>query len=138
MRISDWSSDVCSSDLPGRLAAVGLTLEQVRTALVAATTDAAKGTIDTPTTSFAIAANDQIVQAQPFEDVVLAYKHGAPIRVRDIGRAVAAAADRNAAAYYNNKPAPPPTVYKTPDRKSAVSGKSVDVRVNHGGGAITK
>ncbi len=100
---------------PGRLAAVGLTLEQVRTALVAATTDAAKGTIDTPTTSFAIAANDQIVQAQPFEDVVLAYKHGAPIRVRDIGRAVAAAADRNAAAYYNNQPAILLTVYKQPD-----------------------
>ncbi|HWU67896.1 MAG TPA: efflux RND transporter permease subunit [Stenotrophobium sp.] len=100
---------------PGRLAAVGLTLEQVRAALIAATTDDAKGTIDTPTTSFAIAANDQIVQAQPFEDVVLAYKHGAPIRVRDIGRAVAAAADRNAAAYYNNRPAILLTVYKQPD-----------------------
>jgi hydrophobe/amphiphile efflux-1 (HAE1) family protein len=100
---------------PGKLAAVGLTLEQVRTALVAATTDAAKGTIDTPTTSFAISANDQIVQARPFDDVVLAYKHGAPIRVRDIGRAVAAAADRNAAAYYNNRPAILLTVYKQPD-----------------------
>ncbi|AGG88819.1 efflux RND transporter permease subunit [Rhodanobacter denitrificans] len=100
---------------PGRLAAVGLTLEQVRTALVAATTDAAKGAIDTPTTSFAIAANDQIIHPQPFEDVVLAYKRGAPIRVRDIGRAVAAAADRNAAAYYNGRPAILLTVYKQPD-----------------------
>src|SRR3546814_14632222 len=115
MRISDWSSDVCSSDLPGRLAAVGLTLEQVRTALVAATTDAAKGTIDTPTTSFAIAANDQIVQAQPFEDVVLAYKHGEPIRGREIGRDVAEDADSNAAGDSNNQPANMPTVYTQPD-----------------------
>ncbi|HET7662355.1 MAG TPA: efflux RND transporter permease subunit [Rhodanobacteraceae bacterium] len=99
---------------PRKLAALGMTLEQVRSALVNATTDAAKGVIDTSRTSFVITANDQVTEAQAFENVVLAYKHGAPIHVRDVGRAVAAAADRTAAAYYDNHHAILLTVYKQP------------------------
>lgn len=97
-----------------QLAAMGLTLEQIRPALVAATTDAAKGALDTPTTGFTIAANDQVTTAAAFDDVVVAHRNGASVRVRDIGRAVAAAADRTAAAYYNGKPAILLTVYRQP------------------------
>ena len=90
---------------PAQLAGMGLTLEEIRPALVAATTDAPKGALDTPTTGFTLAANDQVTTAAAFENVVVAHRNGASIRVRDIGRAVAAAADRTAAAYYNGKPA---------------------------------
>ena len=63
----------------------------------AATTNAAKGTLNTRKTSFTIAANDQILDVpSQFDDVILAYRNGAPIRVRDVGQAVAEAVDRNA------------------------------------------
>src|SRR5262249_45728663 len=74
---------------PAKLASSGITLEEIRSTLVSSTTNVAKGTLSTPTTSFTIATNDQIVEAGPFNDVILAYRNGAPIRVRDVGRAVA-------------------------------------------------
>lgn len=99
---------------PARLAARGLTLEDIRPVLVDATTNSPKGTLDTGRMSFTIAANDQITEARLFDDVVLAYRNGAPVRVRDIGSAVSAASDRTAAAYDNNTPAILLTVYKQP------------------------
>jgi multidrug efflux pump subunit AcrB len=99
---------------PAKLASRGLTLEDIRPVLANATTDAAKGTLDTGKMSFTIAANDQITEAKQFDDVVLAYRNGAPVRVRDVGEAVSAASDRTAAAYDNNKPAILLTVYKQP------------------------
>ena len=69
----------------------GLTLEDIRRRSSIATTNAAKGTLNTPTTSFTIATNDQIIEAEPYNDVILAYRNGAPIRVRDVGQAVAGA-----------------------------------------------
>ena len=73
---------------PAKLASSGLTLEEVRTTLVSSTTIAAKGTVNTATTAFTIAANDQIIDAEPFNDIVLAYRNGGPIRVRDVGQAI--------------------------------------------------
>lgn len=99
---------------PAKLAGMGLTLEQIRPALVAATTNAAKGSLDTPETGFTIAANDQVTTATAFDHVVVAHRNGASVRVSDIGRAVTAAADRTAAAYYNGKPAILLTIYRQP------------------------
>jgi len=90
---------------PAKLAARGLTLEDIRGALVNATTNAPKGSLTTARTSLTIEANDQIVEPKPFEDVIVAYRNGAPVRVRDIGRAVAAATDRFSAAYHDAAPA---------------------------------
>jgi hydrophobe/amphiphile efflux-1 (HAE1) family protein len=99
---------------PAKLAARGLTLEEIRGALLNATTNAPKGSLTTARTSLTIEANDQIVEPKPFEDVIVAYRNGAPVRVRDIGRAVAAATDRFAAAYHDNAPAILLSVYKQP------------------------
>jgi hydrophobe/amphiphile efflux-1 (HAE1) family protein len=88
---------------PARLAAMGLTLEEIRTAIVAATTSSPKGTLNTAETGFTIAANDQIIDADIFNDVILAVRNGAPIRVRDVGQAVAEASNRNLAGYQNNE-----------------------------------
>src|SRR5262249_58075654 len=89
-------------------------LEEIRGMLVASTSNAAKGTLNTDKLSFTIAANDQITEAEQFEDVVLAYRNGAAVRVRDVGHAIADAADRNVAAYQNNKPGIILAVYKQP------------------------
>jgi len=88
---------------PAPLASRGLTLEDVRAAVTAATTNAAKGALTTPKTTFAIAANDQITEPAAFDDVVIAYRNGAAVKVRDVGRAVTDAADRSAAAFPNNR-----------------------------------
>jgi hydrophobe/amphiphile efflux-1 (HAE1) family protein len=88
---------------PARLAAIGLTLEDIRPAIVNATTAAPKGMLNTAEIGFTIAANDQIIDAALFNDVILAYRNGAPIRVRDVGRAVAEASSRYLAGYQNNE-----------------------------------
>jgi HAE1 family hydrophobic/amphiphilic exporter-1 len=99
---------------PFKLASSGITLEDIRGTLVTQTTNAAKGSINGDQMSFTIAANDQIIDADKFNDVVLAYRNGAPIRVRDVGQAVAAPVDRTVVAYQNNKEGVILAVFKQP------------------------
>lgn len=99
---------------PAKLAASGLTLEEVRTALVSSTTNAAKGTLTGSKTSFTITANDQLTEAPQYDDVVLAYRNGGPIRVGDVGHAISAATDRYAAAFHDNAPAILLSIFKQP------------------------
>ncbi len=89
---------------PGKLAALGLTLEDIRGSLVNATTNSAKGTIFTPKVGYTIATNDQITTTEPFNDVIIAYHDGAALRVRDVGQAVVEATSRYVAGYPDNKP----------------------------------
>ena len=88
---------------PAKLASAGLTLEDVRPILVNATTISAKGLVNTPDTTFTIAANDQIIDAESFNDIVLAYRNGGPIRVRDVGQSVAGPTDNTIGSFQNGK-----------------------------------
>jgi len=99
---------------PAKLASSGLTLEEIRNALVGSTTNAAKGTLSGAKTSFTIDANDQLTEAAQYDDLVLAYRNGGSIRVRDVGRAVSAATDRYVAAFHDNTPAILLSVYRQP------------------------
>ena len=99
---------------PAKLAASGITLEDIRSTLVSQTTNAAKGSINGDRISFTIAANDQILDADKFNDVVLAYRNGAPIRVRDVGQAVADQVDRTVAGYQNNRDGVILAIFKQP------------------------
>ncbi len=74
---------------PEKLATRNLTLEDVRAVLGNITSDAAKGTLNGAKQSFTIAANDQIMKPEDYDNIILAYKQGAPIRVSDVGHAVA-------------------------------------------------
>jgi len=73
---------------PLKLAALGLQMEDVASVITTATVDAPKGSINGPTRALTIYDNDQLLKAAPWNDVVVAYKNGAPIRIRDIGIAV--------------------------------------------------
>src|ERR1700749_1887859 len=73
---------------PARIAALGIQLEDIANVITQATVDAPKGSINGPQRSMTIYDNDQLLKAAPWNDVVVAYKNGAPIRVRDIGVAV--------------------------------------------------
>jgi hydrophobe/amphiphile efflux-1 (HAE1) family protein len=89
---------------PAKLAAIGLTLEEVRDKLIKASSNAPKGTLFTERTGFTIAVNDQITDAETFNDVILAYRDGAALRVRDVGEAVMAPSSRYVAGFPNNQP----------------------------------
>jgi HAE1 family hydrophobic/amphiphilic exporter-1 len=73
---------------PTKLAALGISLEDIRGVIATMSVNQPKGTIDGPNQSFTVYTNDQLLAAKPWNDVVLAYKNGAPIRVRDIGVAI--------------------------------------------------
>jgi hydrophobe/amphiphile efflux-1 (HAE1) family protein len=73
---------------PAKLQARGLTLEDVRGVLVTTTVDAAKGSINGALQTFTIATNDQLTQPEEYDDVIIAYRNGGPVRVRDVGHAV--------------------------------------------------
>src|SRR6202041_1000660 len=73
---------------PVKLAALGLQMEDVANVITAATVDAPKGSINGPLRSMTIYDNDQLLKAAPWNAVVVAYKNGAAVRIRDIGIAV--------------------------------------------------
>ena len=73
---------------PVKLAALGLQMEDVASVINVATVDAPKGAINGPQRSLTIYDNDQLLKAAPWNDVVVAYKNGSPVRIRDIGVAV--------------------------------------------------
>ena len=72
---------------PAKLANMGMTLEDVRNTLVNATVNAPKGSIDNDTRSLTVYDNDQLTRAAEYDNVILAYRNGAAVRVRDVGRA---------------------------------------------------
>jgi len=90
---------------PGKIASRGLSLEDVRAMIVTTTTDSPKGSIQGAARTYAIYDNDQLLAAGPWNDAIIAYRDGAPIRVRDIGRAIDAPENTQLAAWANGKPA---------------------------------
>jgi len=73
---------------PEALAGAGLTLEDVRTVLTQANVNQAKGTLDGPRQSYTIAADDQLFDADAFRPLIVAYKNGAPVRLREVATVV--------------------------------------------------
>ena len=99
---------------PARLAAMGMTLEDVRNTLSSATVDSAKGSIDGDTQAFAIYNNDQLTQAKDYQGSILAYRNGAPVRVSDIGVAVDAPENTRLAGWQNGHRGIQLLIYKQP------------------------
>ena len=99
---------------PAKLVAKGLGLEDVRTQLALTTVDSPKGNIDGKTRSYTIYANDQLPASKDWNDVIIAYRNGGPLRVRDIGQAVAGPEDMKQAAWANGKRGVFLVVFKQP------------------------
>jgi multidrug efflux pump len=90
---------------PTQLAAYGLNLDDVRTALTATSLDTAKGSFDGPTQSFQIGANDQITTADDFRKVVIAYRSGAPVMLSDVAKVIDGVENNELSAWMNRVPA---------------------------------
>src|SRR5213594_3985264 len=90
---------------PRALAANGLGLEDVRTAVAAANVNQAKGSFDGPSRAYTIDANDQLRSAAEYRAVVVAYRNGAPILLSDVADIVEDAENVRLAAWMNDVPA---------------------------------
>lgn len=99
---------------PAKLASRGMTLEDVRAQIAIVTVAAAKGSIDTPDRSYTVYANDQLLDAKLWNDVIISYRNGAPVRIRDIGRAVAGPEDAKQLAWADGKRGVFLVVFKQP------------------------
>jgi HAE1 family hydrophobic/amphiphilic exporter-1 len=88
---------------PAKLVAKGLSLEDVRNQIAITTVDSPKGNIDGATRAYTIYANDQLLDAKDWNDVIIAYRNGGPLRIRDIGQAVAGPEDMKQAAWADGK-----------------------------------
>ncbi|WP_213736205.1 efflux RND transporter permease subunit [Bradyrhizobium sp. dw_411] len=90
---------------PEALAARGINLEDVRTVLGQANVDLAKGTLNSPRQTYTLNTNDQLFHPDEYADLVVAYRNGSPVRIRDIGRAISAGENDLIRGWYNTKPA---------------------------------
>ncbi len=114
---------------PARLAAMGLTLEDVRNMLVNATVDAPKGSIDGAHRTFTLYDNDQLTKGAEYQNVILAYHNGAPVRVRDIGRAIDGPENDLTSAYENGKRSVLLVIFKQPDANVIQTVEAIKARM---------
>jgi len=114
---------------PAKLASRGMTLEDVRQVITNATVDSPKGSIDGPNRSFAIYDNDQITKAAAFNDVIIAYRNGSPVRIRDIGRAVDGAQNRELAGWQSGKRGIQLVLFKSPGANVIDTVKRVQAKL---------
>ena len=84
---------------PQVASAMGISLEDVRAAIGTATVDSPKGTLDGSKQSLTLDTTDQIFDAAAFEQVIIAYRNGAPVRIRDVGKAIDGVEDIRQAAW---------------------------------------
>ena len=99
---------------PAKLVAKGLSLEDVRSRIAITTVDSPKGNIDGDTRAYTIYANDQLLDAKDWNDVIIAYRNGGPLRIKDIGQAVTGPEDAKQAAWANGKRGVFLVVFKQP------------------------
>jgi multidrug efflux pump len=90
---------------PTSLAAYGLNLEDLRSAIVGANVNQAKGNFDGPRQAYQIEANDQLLSSSDYEPLVVAYKNGAPVRLTDVATIVDDIENVRQAAWMNEVPA---------------------------------
>jgi multidrug efflux pump len=90
---------------PARLAAYGLSMEDVRNAVAAANVNGAKGGFDGPRLAFALGANDQLVDADAYRDLIIAWRNNAPVRLSAVGHVISGVENDRVAARYNGQPA---------------------------------
>ena len=90
---------------PTALAAYGLSIEDIRTAIGNANVNLPKGSFDGPTRAYTIDANDQLHSADEYNAIIVAYRKGAPIRLSDVADVIEGAENMRQAAWVNEQPA---------------------------------
>ncbi len=113
---------------PSALASLGIGFEDIRNALLQNNINAPKGSFDGPRLAYSIGANDQIYSAAQYAEVIVAYRNGAPVRLRDLGQVVDNVENVRLAGWVGQKPAvildiqrqPGANIIETADRVKAL------------------
>ena len=106
-------------------------MEDVANVISTATVDAPKGSINGPTRSMTIYDNDQLLKAAPWNDVVVAYKNGGAVRIRDIGVAVDGPENRLINAWQNGRNGILLLIFKQPGANVIDAVKRVQALLPH-------
>ena len=87
----------------------GLSMEDVRTAVATANANGAKGGFDGPRLAVSLGANDQLVNAERYQNLVIAWRNGAPVRLSAVGQVISGVENDRVGAWYfaNGKPSRP-------------------------------
>jgi hydrophobe/amphiphile efflux-1 (HAE1) family protein len=88
---------------PDALAGLGLSLEDLRSALANATSNDPKGAISGPARAHVMAANDQLFTAAQFRDVIISYQNGAAVRLGDVANVMDDVENQRVAAWVDGK-----------------------------------
>ncbi len=100
---------------PGRLAGMNLSLEKARVAIVAASQNLPKGAISADGQRYTIEANDQLLKAADYRDVVLAWRNGAPVRLGDVATVTDSVINNKLAGWFGTERGAVLFVYKQPN-----------------------
>ncbi|MBV8851844.1 MAG: MdtB/MuxB family multidrug efflux RND transporter permease subunit [Sinobacteraceae bacterium] len=90
---------------PRALAAYGLNIDDLRTTINVANQNGPKGTLDGPSRAYTINTNDQIRNADEYGSIVVAYRNGSPVRLRDVATLAASAENTKLGGWMNRTPA---------------------------------
>ncbi len=90
---------------PARLAAYGLSMEDVRTAITAANVSGAKGSFNGAHLAYAVGTNDQLLTPEAYRTLILTWRAGAAVRLSDVGSVVHGVENDRVAAWYKGRPA---------------------------------
>jgi hydrophobe/amphiphile efflux-1 (HAE1) family protein len=115
---------------PDALAARGIGLEDVRNALAATSIDQPKGNLENSHQALTLDTNDQLFDASPFDNVIVAYRNGAPVRLKDVGRAIDSVQQNRVAAWYNSQNSELLFVHRATDANTVETVASVEALVN--------
>jgi multidrug efflux pump len=110
---------------PQQLESYGIDLESLRTALTAASVNAAKGNFDGPRQDYQIDANDQLVSSKDYRNVVVAYRNGAPVMLTDVAQIIDGIENNSQAAWMNQTPAVIVNVQRQPGANTINVVKSI-------------
>ena len=88
---------------PQALAARGIGLEDVRNVISGANVDQPKGTLNSPRQTYTLNTNDQLLTPEAYDSLILAYRNGSPVRVRDVGKAIDGPENNLIAGWYNHQ-----------------------------------
>jgi multidrug efflux pump len=111
---------------PVALSSYGINLEDVRSALVNASVNSAKGSFDGPAQNFQINANDQLLSSEGYKDVVVAYKNGAPVMLTDVAKITDGIENIRLAGWMNQTPAVIVNVQRQPGANTIAVVKEIE------------
>jgi HAE1 family hydrophobic/amphiphilic exporter-1 len=111
---------------PAKLMPLGVDLTDISAAITTASVNEPKGSLNGARRSLAIYDNDQLTTAAPWNDVIVKYNNGAPVRIRDIGKAVDGAENSYLGAWQDGKPGIMLIVFKEPGANVVATVARVD------------